>query len=73
MYDGLDLIADKEKWGGGLAIVEFKAQTTKKIHRRDNFINTAFREAMLKYECLDKLSVGNSVEAVKAASDMRLL
>lgn len=30
IYDGLDIIADKEKWGGNLTIVEFLAQTTKK-------------------------------------------
>ena len=30
VYDGLGLMADKEKWGGNLTIVEFKAQTTKK-------------------------------------------
>jgi len=30
VYDGLELIADKEKWGGNLTIVEFLAQTTRK-------------------------------------------
>lgn len=30
VYDGLNLIADKDKWGGNLTIVEFEAQTTKK-------------------------------------------
>jgi len=30
IYDGLDIMADKEKWGGNLTIVEFLAQTTRK-------------------------------------------
>ncbi len=30
MYDGLELIADKEKWGGNLTVVEFVAETVKK-------------------------------------------
>jgi len=30
IYDGLDIIADKEKWGGNLTIVEFLTQTIRK-------------------------------------------
>ena len=30
VYDGLDLIADKEKWGGNLTVVEFVSHCTKK-------------------------------------------
>ena len=30
IFDGLDMIADKEKWGGNLTVVEFIAETTKK-------------------------------------------
>lgn len=30
VYDGLELIADKEKWGGCLTVVEFGAETVKK-------------------------------------------
>lgn len=30
VYDGLELIADKEKWGGNLTVVEFEADTVKK-------------------------------------------
>lgn len=30
VYDGLELIADKDKWGGGLTVVEFVAHTTGK-------------------------------------------
>lgn len=30
VYDGLELIADKEKWGGNLTVIEFIAHTTKK-------------------------------------------
>jgi len=29
MYDGLELIADKEKWCGNLTVVEFVAETEK--------------------------------------------
>lgn len=30
VYDGLDLIADKDKWGGNLTVVEFVSNCTKK-------------------------------------------
>lgn len=30
IFDGLDMIADKEKWGGNLTVVEFLSETTKK-------------------------------------------
>ena len=30
IYDGLQLIEDKEKWGGGMTVVEFKAESVKK-------------------------------------------
>ena len=30
VYDGLDLIADKDKWGGSLTVVEFVSHCTKK-------------------------------------------
>lgn len=30
VYDGSELVADKEKWGSGLTVVEFVAHTTKK-------------------------------------------
>ena len=30
IYDGLEIIADKEKWGGNMTIIEYRAQTVKK-------------------------------------------
>lgn len=30
VYDGLDLIEDKDKWGGNMTVIEFSAQTLKK-------------------------------------------
>ena len=33
VYDGLELIADKEKWGGNLTVVEFESDTVKKSTR----------------------------------------
>ena len=30
IYDGLDIIADKEKWGGNMTIVEYESSTVKK-------------------------------------------
>lgn len=30
IYDGLDMIADKQKWGGNMTIVEYEADTVKK-------------------------------------------
>lgn len=30
IYDGLDIIADKEKWGGNMTIVEYESETVKK-------------------------------------------
>lgn len=30
IYDGLDIIADKEKWGGNMAIIEYESFTVKK-------------------------------------------
>ncbi len=30
IYDGLDIVADKEKWGGNLTIVEYEADTVRK-------------------------------------------
>lgn len=30
IYDGLELIADKEKWGGNLTIIEYESDTVKK-------------------------------------------
>ncbi len=30
IYDGLDIIADKEKWGGNMTIIEYEADTVKK-------------------------------------------
>lgn len=30
IYDGLDIIADKEKWGGNMTIVEYEADTVRK-------------------------------------------
>ncbi len=30
IYDGLDIIADKEKWGGNMTIVEYESDTIKK-------------------------------------------
>lgn len=30
IYDGLELIADKEKWGGGLTVVEYESDTVRK-------------------------------------------
>ncbi len=37
IYDGLGIIADKEKWGGNMTIMEYKAETVRKktaIHTR---------------------------------------
>jgi len=39
VYDGLELIADKEKWGGNLTVVEFESETIKKstgLHTTEN-------------------------------------
>ena len=30
IYDGLDIIADKEKWGGNMTVVEYQSDTIKK-------------------------------------------
>ena len=30
IYDGLDIIADKEKWGGNMTIIEYESSTVKK-------------------------------------------
>ena len=30
IYDGLDIIADKEKWGGNMAIIEYESDTVRK-------------------------------------------
>lgn len=30
VYDGLDIIADKEKWGGNMTIIEYESSTVKK-------------------------------------------
>ena len=30
IYDGLEIIADKEKWGGNMTIIEYKSSTIKK-------------------------------------------
>ena len=30
IYDGLDIIADKEKWGGNMTIIEYESDTVKK-------------------------------------------
>lgn len=30
IYDGLDIIADKEKWGGNMTIIEYESETVKK-------------------------------------------
>lgn len=30
MYDGLEVIADKDKWGGSLTVVEFISRSTRK-------------------------------------------
>ena len=30
VYDGLDIIADKEKWGGSVTIIEYESSTVKK-------------------------------------------
>lgn len=30
VYDGLDLIADKEKWGGNMTVIEFESETIRK-------------------------------------------
>ncbi len=39
VYDGLELIADKEKWGGNLTVVEVESETIKKstgLHTTEN-------------------------------------
>lgn len=33
IYDGLELVKDKDKWGDNLTVIEFSAQTTKKSTR----------------------------------------
>ena len=33
IYDGLDIIADKEKWGGNMTIIEYESSTIKKSTR----------------------------------------
>ncbi len=30
IYDGLEIIADKEKWGGNMTIIEYEAETVRK-------------------------------------------
>ncbi len=30
IYDGLDIIADKRKWGGNMTIIEYESSTVKK-------------------------------------------
>ncbi len=30
IYDGLEIIADREKWGGNMTIIEYKSSTIKK-------------------------------------------
>ena len=30
IYDGLEIIADKEKWGGNMTIIEYEARTVRK-------------------------------------------
>ncbi|WP_289766771.1 ISAs1 family transposase, partial [Bacteroides acidifaciens] len=30
IYDGLDIIADKEKWGGNMTVIEYESSTVKK-------------------------------------------
>jgi len=43
MYDGLELIADKERWGGNLPVVEFEAVTVKKSTRVRTYEQRLFR------------------------------
>ncbi len=33
VYDGLDIIADKKKWGGNMTIIEYESSTVKKCLR----------------------------------------
>ena len=33
IYDGLDIIADKEKWGGNMTVIEYESSTVKKSQR----------------------------------------
>ena len=33
IYDGLEIIADKEKWGENMTIIEYKSLTIKKVYR----------------------------------------
>ncbi|UKI43259.1 MAG: hypothetical protein L6U16_09185 [Porphyromonadaceae bacterium] len=30
VFDGLDIIADKEKWGGNMTIIEYESETVRK-------------------------------------------
>ena len=43
IYDGLEMIADKEKWGGNMTIIEYMAQTV----RKTTAININIREKRL--------------------------
>ena len=33
-YDGLEIIADKEKWGGSMTIIKYEARTSQKDDRK---------------------------------------
>ncbi len=33
IYDGLEIIADREKWGGNMTIIEYKVVHNQKVYR----------------------------------------
>ena len=38
VFDGLDIIADKEKWGGNMTIIEYESETVKRLRRHQAYI-----------------------------------
>ena len=58
IYDGLDIIADKEKWGGNMTIIEYESSTVKKstgIHTSEKRQQHAGRHPEARHHCAQPL------------------
>ena len=75
IYDGLEIIADKEKWGGNMTIIEYEAETVRKTtakHTREKRLyvsslpaNTPFLGSIVRHHW--------SIESMHWGLDVNLL
>lgn len=59
IYDGLDLIADKQKWGSNMTIVEFEADTV----RKSTGVHTSEKRLYISSLPVDTPSLGHFVRS----------